>query len=317
METIAYGAKLKDEQKLMQSSSGGAFTALSDTVLRAGGVISASVFDYEKKEVRFFLLRTEEERDWARGSKYIQSNPGTIYADCLQWLKKHADKPLLFIGTGCQTEAFRRYLELVGKKERDRVLLVDIICHGVPSPKLWQEYLTDLEKSQKQTAQFITFKDKRNGWKAPTAVAKFPNGERLMRDYARVYNGHCMLRESCYSCPFTKIHRDCDITIGDFWGVERSFPEKNDARGVSLVLVHSSKGSKAWEEASAGMDVFEVSTEQCLQRRLRTPTDKASFADRFWQQYQKYGVRYVMKKYGTDSFLKRVRRKIKKILLHR
>lgn len=314
METIVYGAKLRDEQQLLQSSSGGAFTALSDTVLKAGGVIAASVYDYEKREVVFRLLETAEERNQARGSKYIQSNPGTIYADCLQWLKENAQKPLLFIGTGCQTEAFRRYLNAAGKEYRERVFLADIICHGVPSPKLWQEYLAGLEKKQKQAVRFITFKDKRNGWRRPTAAVQFADGEVLMRDFARVYNSHCMLREACYHCPFTTVHRKSDITIGDFWGIENHFPEENDARGVSLVLVHTPNGSELWTEASKAMEVFAVSTENCMQNRLRTPTEKAPFEKQFWTDYQKHGIQYVMKKYGTDSFMKRVRRKAKKLL---
>lgn len=314
METIAYGAKLRDEQQLLQSSSGGAFTALSDTVLKAGGVIAASVYDYEKKEVVFRLLETAEERNQARGSKYIQSNPGTIYADCLRWLKEHADKPLMFVGTGCQTEAFRKYLDIAGKKERERVVLVDLICHGVPSPKLWQEYLAALEKKQQRTVQFISFRDKRNGWKRSTSVAKFSDGECMITDYAKVYHSHCMLREACYSCPFTKLHRESDITIGDFWGIEKHYPEKNDARGVSLVLIHTPSGSELWTEASKVMEVFAVPTENCMQDRLRTPTDKAPIEQQFWTDYQKNGIHYVMKKYGTDSFMKRVRRKVKKLL---
>lgn len=274
MDTAAYGAKLLNESQLKQSSSGGAFTALSDAVLEAGGVIAASVYDYEKREIVFRLLKTEEERNQARGSKYIQCNPGTIYSDSLQWLKDNSTKPLLFIGTGCQTEAFRRLLNAAGKDYRNRVFLVDIICHGVPSPRLWQEYLACLEKKQKQTARFITFKDKRNGWKRPTAAAQFAEGEVLMRDYARVYNSHCMLRESCYRCPFTTVRRESDITIGDFWGIEKHYPEKNDARGVSLVLIHTPNGSELWTEASKAMEVFEVSTDNCMQNRLCKPTDK-------------------------------------------
>lgn len=315
MDTAAYGARLLDEKQLMDSSSGGAFTALSNIVLEKGGAIAASVYDYEKREVVFRLLKTEEERNQAKGSKYIQCNPGTIYADCLQWLKENKEQPLLFIGTGCQTEAFRCYLNTMGAKYRSRVVLCDMICHGVPSPEVWKEYCKLVERKLRQPIKHLSFRDKRESWKNSTSFVVTESGEFSIQDYRRVYGRRCMHRECCYHCPFATIERKSDITLGDFWGIEEHYPEYNDSKGVSLVLLHSELGQSLWEDAAAQMAVFPAKIEYCHQPQLLYPTRKAENADRFWVDYQKHGIAYVMRKYSKDSLQIRLKRKLKKIFV--
>ena len=144
----------------------------------------ASVYNYENHETEYRLLLTKNERDRAIGSKYMQSKPGNIFSEAYQWLSEHPARELLFLGMGCQAEGFRRFAEVKGV--RGRVFVVDIICHGSPSPKLWREYAQKIEKKAGKIT-YLTFKDKRNGWKSPTAVVNIGEREISIKEYVNVF----------------------------------------------------------------------------------------------------------------------------------
>lgn len=308
-ETRAYACNLLDREALEQSSSGGAFTAISDWVLSRGGAVACSVYDYETETLEFRILETREQRDGARGSKYFQSNPGEIHKKCIAWLKANPEKQLLFVGTGCQSGAFRQYLLTVGAGFLERVILVDIICHGVPSQKVWREYIALHGKPT-----HISFKDKRGGWHHPTAAAKLPGGEVLLKDYSRVFGLRCMMRESCYRCPYTRVDRVTDLTIGDYWGVESKHPELDDPRGVSLVLTHSEKGEALFRRAAEAMNCTEIPVADGMQPRLLEPTERGKETDDFWRLYARKGIAGAMERYGHLHFWDKVQRKLSKVL---
>ena len=169
IQTQVYAGRVRNKETLMLSSSGGAFTVLSDVFLEKGDAVAANVYNYQTNTSEFYLIQNKSERDAARGSKYVQSKPGEIFCEAYQWLISNPDRQLLFVGMGCQADGFRKYVEM--KNIRDRVYIVDIICHGSPSPKLWKEYAESLE-NRKGKITYLTFKDKRNGWKSPTAFVK-------------------------------------------------------------------------------------------------------------------------------------------------
>ena len=217
-QTIIYAARINDRDVLRSSSSGGLFTVLSDPFLRCGGAIVCSVYQYDSHRIEFCLITEKSKRDCAKGSKYIQSSMGDIFRKAHEWLMEDAGRKLLFVGTGCQAEGFRKYAEQTGIRQRCTV--VDIICHGAPSPLLWREYVTHLECIHKGKVTNLTFKDKRNGWLRPTACVKIFNKEISIADYVRFFFSDVPLRPSCYQCPFAKIERETDMTIGDFWHIE-------------------------------------------------------------------------------------------------
>lgn len=138
IDTIVYAGRLKDKSALMSSSSGGAFTALSDFFLKNDNAVVAAIYNYENHMTEFQMILDEKQRERAKSSKYMQSKPGDIYREAYRWLMENPEKELLFIGMGCQADGFRKFSEI--KEIRDRVYIVDIICHGSPSPKLWREY---------------------------------------------------------------------------------------------------------------------------------------------------------------------------------
>ena len=269
-ETKVYAGRLKNKENLLSSSSGGAFTALSNLFLEQGSAVICSIYNYDSHCPEFCLITDVENRDRAKGSKYVQSTMGNIYIQAERWLESNPNKNILFIGTGCQAEGFRKYVEQ--RKLRERCLIVDIICHGVPSPSLWKAYVSEIEKIHNGKIEYVTFKDKRNGWLCPTAFVQINNKERLITDYVRFYFSEVPLRPSCYSCPFTKIGRETDLTIGDFWHIEEKKPEFYDPSGTSLFLVHTEMGEMAFTQVKKDLIYIESNTEECWQINLERPS---------------------------------------------
>ena len=311
IDTIVYAGRLKDKSALMSSSSGGAFTALSDAFLKSGDAVVAAVYNYENHTVEFQMILDEKQRERAKGSKYMQSKPGDIYQEAYHWLMDNPKKELLFVGMGCQSDGFRKFSEIKGI--RDRVYIVDIICHGSPSPKLWREYAESIQKKDGRIT-YLTFKDKRNGWKSPTAYVKVNGSERPLKDYVKVFYNRCALRPSCYECPYATTERKTDMTIGDFWHIEETIPDFYDPNGNSLFLIHTGRGEELFEKIRDNMDYRLSNTAQCWQANLEAPTQKSEQRDVFWNDYQKKGIDFVIKKYGTVPIKTKVKNKLFKIL---
>ena len=311
IDTIVYAGRLKDKSALMSSSSGGAFTALSDAFLKSGDAVVAAVYNYENHTVEFQMILDEKQRERAKGSKYMQSKPGDIYQKAYRWLMDNPKKELLFVGMGCQSDGFRKFSEIKGI--RDRGHIVDIICHGSPSPKLWREYAESIQKKDGKIT-YLTFKDKRNGWKSPTAYVKVNGSERPLKDYVRVFYNQCALRPSCYECPYATTERKTDMTIGDFWHIEETIPDFYDPNGNSLFLIHTDRGEELFEKVRDNLDYRLSNTAQCWQANLEAPTQKSEQRDVFWNDYQKKGIDFVIKKYGTVPMKTKVKNKLLKIL---
>lgn len=311
-ETIVYAVRTKDQEVLQNSSSGGFFTHLSDYFLEQGGAVACSTYRYETQRMEFALITDAGERNQARGSKYMQSDPGDIYSQCAAWLKENPKRKLLFVGTGCQAAGFQKFMQIRGLEER--AYAVDIICHGVPSPMLWKDYIQWMERKYRGRADGLTFKDKRNGWKRPTAVVRIHGSEYSLKEYVKIFYNRCALRPSCHKCPYAAVERCTDLTMGDYWGIEQVMPDFYDPKGNSLVLIHSAKGKEIFEAIKGNLDYKKSNTSDCLQPNLREPTVVSEQRERFWRDYSRYGIRFTVKKYGTDTFFCRVKRKIKSIL---
>lgn len=309
-ETMVYAVRTKDKEVLQNSSSGGFFTPLSDYFLKQGGAVACSTYRYETQQMEFVLITNAGERNQARGSKYMQSNPGDIYFRCVTWLEENPKRKLLFVGTGCQAAGFQKFMQVKGLEKR--TYAVDIICHGVPSPMLWRDYIQRMEKKYCGRSEGLTFKDKRNGWKRPTAVVNINGSEYSLKEYVEIFYNRCALRPSCHSCPYAAVERCTDLTMGDYWGIEKVLPDFYDPEGNSLVLIHTGKGKEIFDAVKAGLDYRESNTLDCLQPNLREPTAVSEGRDRFWRDYRKNGIHFIVKKYGTDTFLFKVKRKLKK-----
>lgn len=308
-----YALRLKDKKELKQSSSGGAFTAISDVFLENGHAVLSAIYNYENNKMEFKLYTSKVDRNRARGSKYIQASPLNSFIEAENWVKKN-NKKLLFIGTGCQAEGFRKFAET--KKFRDKTIIVDIICHGAPSPRVWEKYLD-------KKIDFITFKDKRNGWNRPTSYVLIDGIEKSISDYVSLFYKSHILRPSCYICPFATINRKIDITIGDFWGIEKVMPDFYSEEGNSLVILHSKQGEMLFDFIKDKIEWKESNEVDCLQPNLIHPTTKPINRDKFWYDFYNKQFLYVLKKYTetslmskvTKNLMSKVTKKINNILL--
>ena len=211
---IAYASMNKDEQVRMKSSSGGIFSILAEYIIKNNGVVYGAGFD-EDFNIKHKRILYSTDLDLLRGSKYVQSSIGDIYKQVKNDLENN--NPVLFTGTPCQVEGLRSYL----RKEYVNLITMDFICHGVPSPLVWEKYLKKMKKSKQENIKNIYFRNKDIGWKLFSLKIIFDkriysndlNNDLFMKGFLQdVY-----LRPSCYNCKFKKINRISDITVADFF----------------------------------------------------------------------------------------------------
>lgn len=312
----AYAARHKDMAEVETSRSGAAFIAISDYILENGGVVYGAGYADHFRVVHK-RATTKEERDEFKGSKYVQSDLRGVFRQVRQDLKDGLT--VLFSGTPCQTSGLNSY---VGKKLRERLVLVDIVCHGVPGPYIWRDYIAYLEKKQGAEICWVNFRDKQEfGWAAHKETFKFVNRGGKM-SFTYLFYQHIMFRHSCGKCHFTNTKRPSDITLADFWGWEKTAPNINkDDKGVSLILINTEKGRELFDKVKDRMTVIPARIEDCMQPNLRQPSKISPLATAFERDYERRGFEYALKKYGHDGLKKKVnkfkgkiKRKIKKII---
>lgn len=313
---LAYAARHKDMREVKTSRSGAAFIAISDYILESGGVVYGAGYTDHFRVVHK-RATTKEERNEFKGSKYVQSDMNTVFRQVKKDLRDGLT--VLFSGTPCQTSGLNSY---VGRKWREKLILIDIICHAVPSPFVWRDYLTILEKKYKGKVVFVDFRDKSKGW-AHIHEEKFvfDNGQSVNRGtFTHFFYSNLDIRQSCATCHYANLNRPSDITLGDFWGFEKVVPNMNtDNKGLSLMIINSENGRKLFDEIKSNLMYQEVALKDCLQPNLCHPTNvKDSKENKFIDDYEKYGVTYVACKYADWSklyplkcFLKKVIKKIK------
>lgn len=295
------GAKAKELPLRMRSSSGGAFSWLARWTQMRGGVICGVAFDEDFLAVH---RCAEEEKDWSVfcTSKYMQSTLGNSFRQIRRYLDD--GRAVLFTGTPCQVAGLQRYLANCGT-DAQRLVTCDIVCHGTPSPMVWRDYLDYLCKITHHRIGSVNFRNKQNvGWHGSTLVIHDTDGNTLLEGnqgdncYFQLFFRHLILRPSCHICPYASLSRPGDVTIGDFWGVEKSFPEFDDDKGISLLFCNTEKGLDVWRQISEHFDTLELSAEQCLQPNLHTPAQKPGWRQGFWEGYRDVGFARMAKNMG-------------------
>lgn len=290
---LVYAIRHKNEPDLMKSQSGGAFVALSDYILQCEGVIYGAGFDANFRIVHK-RAETKNARDELRGSKYVQSDLEGIFSQIRKDLK--SGKTVLFSGTPCQTAGLASY---IGKKQREHLILVDLVCHGVPSPFIWRDYLKYIENKKQGQIQTVVFRDKSYGWASSVSTFKFTQGAKIKNTtFSYLFSKRIMQRKSCEICPFTNLRRPSDLTIGDFWGWTKKNKEFDDNKGISLLLINTPKGEKIFNAVQPWIYAVKSNTEDCLQPRLQYPARLHPQRNVFENEYMEKGFEYVAKKYG-------------------
>lgn len=234
------------------SSSGGAFSALARTIFSKRGVVFGAAFDSNFKCTHIEAHNLEELAP-IRGSKYVQSDIGTSYTNAKKYLNNN--QWVLYTGTPCQIAGLYAFL----RKPYDKLITLDLVCHGVPSNEIFQTYLKKLKSSNSKIQQIDNFVFRRlNGWNiSPSIITK--NKSKSLYDiealYMSAFNRSAIFRNCCYSCKYAKIPRIGDCTIADFWGIGRhGIPFKHDIlKGVSLILSNNKKGDQIISEMD---DIF-------------------------------------------------------------
>lgn len=257
----AYAAYSKNNEIRMQSSSGGVFTHLATRILLSGGIVYGASFN-NQNQVQHIEVTSIKDLNLLRGSKYVQSVIGNVYSD----VKKNLDlgKNVYFSGTPCQIDGLLFFLG----KEYDNLITQDFICHGVPSPKIWNFYLSEILKFTDKSSIF--FREKSKGWTKFSInirnKEKYFKEEASKNAYMKAFLNNYSLRPSCYSCHSKKKIKNSDITLADFWGIEKIIPNFNkENMGVSLVLINSEHGEKIFNQISSQLLIKEVSFEEAIE----------------------------------------------------
>lgn len=300
-----YAAKHKSDDVRMTCTSGGAFTALSDYILKQNGVVYGVDFD-ENFYVCHKKAQTAHERDRFKISKYVQSDLKNTFADIKHNLTN--GKLVLFTGTPCQAAGLRSF---IGNQPHAKNLYVcDVICYGIPSPLIWQEYIHYLEDKFDDKIDSIQFRSKVFGWNRKNSGKNFMFTTRNSREphidddyYSLYFNAQTIIRPSCYQCKFTDIKRPSDITIADYWGIKKYVPEFIDNKGISLLLLNSPKGKMLFEYVKNDFEYIERPAKECLaeQQRLHEPVKSPQKRNQFWQDYYSNGFSYLIDNYTNKS----------------
>ena len=301
-QPLAIGGRHRDEAIRQASSSGGAFSLFADRVFAMGGVVYGAAM--RDRRVVHVCATNAAELAALRGSKYVQSVIGDAYSEIEGHLK--AGRPVLFTGTPCQTAGLASFLG----KPWDNLYLVDFICHGTPSPKIFAEYLASIEAREGSKVVSFSFREKDKGWhesglKMGTR-AKLANGKEIskypaLRDsYMNGFLEDVYLRPSCYQCRFKVIPKHtADITIADFWGVNRVLPQLNDGRGTSLLLIHNERGKALFDAVSEAFEYQECDWKAATVKNptLIRPASVPDKRETFFGELEARGYDYVARKY--------------------
>lgn len=308
-EQKAFAVRHKKISEVKQSRSGAMFVALSDKVLENGGVVYGAGFTTHFRVVHK-RAQNKKERDEFRGSKYAQSDMSGIFFQIKADLKNN--KTVLFSGTPCQLAALNKYIPFSLKK---KLICVDVICHGVASPKVWDDFITYVERKEGKSLNSVNFRDKLVfGWSGLHRES-FVFSDCKTRTYPFTYYQPFLIRKCCNHCRYASLNRVSDITIGDFWGWEHVVPDMvNDDLGVSLVLCNTAKGNELFKSVDECIYKIKVPLNKCLQPNLKYPTKKDVRRDIFEADYIKYGFKYVLDKYWEVSFKDWIKHYVKRVL---
>lgn len=311
----AYACINMNEQIRMQSTSGGIFTLLAETIIKNNGVVFGASFNEEFLVTHEYAEKIEDLYKF-RGSKYLQSSINDTYKKAKEFLD--ADRYVLFTGTPCQIEGLIKYLG----KDYSKLYLQDIICHGVPSPKVWKKYIEYKEKQYDSSVNKMNFRDKSaEGWNKYHFKMDFKNNNSYNiihgnDSYMKAFLSHLALRESCTSCKFKKENRLSDITLADFWGINNIKPEMNDEKGTSLVIVNSEKGKELFELIKENIKFEEVDFKEAIKYNpsMVRVSNKSENSDKFFDELDDNEFDEVVRMYlPKQSFIQRVKAKVKKV----
>lgn len=305
---IGYAAYNTNEEIRLNSSSGGIFTLLAEYIIHSGGIVFGAAMSEDCKSVRHIAVETIKDLEKIRGSKYVQSTIGDTYKIAKQALD--AGRLVLFTGTPCQISGLLSFLG----KEYDNLFTQDLICHGVPSPSVWSRYAEVREKESGSLVRRVFFRHKKYGWKRFSVLFEFSNNTKYMKDlrtdtFMQGFLANIYLRPSCYKCVFKTVERQADITLADFWGIQKEFPELNDDKGISFVWIHSENGLNLFKQISGQIISQQVDVNYALSHNtaaIKCPSTPKN-RNQFFRKLDTINLEKTIRRYAKKPLLKRVR----------
>lgn len=319
--TLAFAVKSKNSAEREISTSGGVFPLLAEWTLNKGGIVFGAAYD-EDFAVRHVAVADRKMLCLLQGAKYTQSVIGTSFREAEKELK--SGRQVLFSGTPCQCAGLKSYLG----KEYDNLLLVDLICHGVLSPKVWQDYIDyrSLKENDGKRPVKINMRSKSSGWSRYGYSTEFDYGNgkvtRIHNSqdlFMKAFVGNICLRSSCSDCKAKGVERCTDVTLGDYWGIWNQHPEFDDNKGTSVVFVHSQKGRMIMEQLQDEMDCLEVEIEDAYKENGSLINSSAAHPARaeFLEQvtadnFEELIHRYFPQETRRSGILQKIRSRLKK-----
>ena len=323
-QTVAYAMKNRNQNERNQSTSGGIFPLFAEYVLEREGVIFGAAYDSDFS-VRHIKVCEKKDIPLLQGAKYVQSVIGTSFLEVKRELT--SGRLVLFTGTPCQCAGLKSFLG----KSYENLITVDMICHGVPSPKVWQAYVE--YRSQKENEGIrplrINMRSRSSGWSHYGYSTEFDYGDGKISQignnhdlFMKAFVGNICLRSSCSACKLKGVERCTDFTLGDYWGIWNQHPEFDDNKGTSVVFVHTQKGREMLEQLNDKVDCLKVRNEDAYRENgsLVRSSPAHSGRDEFLEQITADNFEDLVKKYFPQEnaqipgLLQRIKRKLGKML---
>lgn len=305
-------------RKLFKQVLRAVFSASLQTALltKGGGVVYGVAYEHNDLDVSFVRVDCSADIKRCQGSKYVQS--GVIdYAGILNDL--HNGKTVLVSGCPCQIDALQKYL-ISKKADLAKLVTCDLVCHGVPSPKVWTDFVHWLEKQNRQKLNDFAFRYKSDKcrWGTVNTAAFFEKktlvSTKYTNSFIKLYFKNLITRPDCGACPYTSLARTADLTLADCWGIENVDKTFNDMNGVSLVKINSDKGKRLMEDINRLIDTLEVDISKLNQPHLYSPCVPAENRAAFWADYNAFGYARAAKKYAIENTWQKSKRVAKEYL---
>ena len=317
-EPDTYAVCNSSEEVVRKSSSGGMFSLLAEWVISQGGIIYGVEFD-EEFGVRHGRATTMEEAARFRTSKYVESDISQVYTSLIQDLED--GKTVLITGTPCQISGVTKHLRLK-KVGTEKLYTCDNICHGVPSSKIWRDYLSIIKSAYIKPGDKIlqiNMRSKKNSWQERMLDIELENGDIRQKikqfSFNQFFSSMYGQRNSCFHCRYTSYKRPSDFTIGDFWNLENAGISFDTTKGVNALLVNTDKGRELFEKLRTHAKVQPVSKQACWQAHLEYSSKQPAKQEQFWKEYSEAEDKEeILKRYMKGSLTTRIIRKLSPVL---
>lgn len=320
---LVYGYK-NTKDILMKTSSGGAFVKIVEILHNIYGnklIVYGAAWS-DSLTVKHCRIISIKDVNKISGSKYSQSDIRGIFSEVKEDLNK--GYIVLFSGTPCQVNALNSFLKK-NEVSLSNLITLDVICHGTPKPIVLSDYINWMETLEKDRIESINFRDKEVSWHGYPTTVKFQHRNTKVYSfktqlYMKMYFSLLIIEKKCFNCHFSNLNRVSDITLGDYWGIEKIDPTFPAQNGVSLILFNSKKGEMILEYMTKSIsddEIFKKSKKMSFlnyQNNLNRPTQKPQMYEEFWIDYNVEGFEFILKKYGFLSWNKKIRFSLKKLL---